>query len=55
MNELWVAFYSDWSGFAIFTDEVKCLRYAVDHSMRVHKMAEGKDCKEQVNNWDKSS
>lgn len=31
----WIAYHGDWSGFAIFDDELPCLRYAVDHHMAV--------------------
>lgn len=27
----WVAYYSDWSGIAMFGTEIDALRYAVEH------------------------
>lgn len=30
----WLAYYSDWSGFAVFDNELEALRYAVEHQMR---------------------
>lgn len=29
----WIAYYSDWSNFAIFAHEIEALRYAVEHRM----------------------
>lgn len=31
----WVAYYSDWSGVAVFPTEIEALRYAVSRSMLV--------------------
>lgn len=31
----WLAYYSDYSGFAVFATEIEALRYAVDRSMQV--------------------
>ena len=55
MTEIWMAYYSDWSEFAIFDDELKCHRFAVEHSMQVHRVTEGKGVREQVANWKRSS
>lgn len=30
---VWVAYHSDWSGFAIFATESEALRFALKHSM----------------------
>lgn len=30
---VWIAYHSDWSGFAVFATEVEALRYAVAHTM----------------------
>lgn len=30
---VWIAYYGDWSGFAVFDDELACLRHAVAHHM----------------------
>lgn len=35
---VWIAFYSDWSSFALFETEIEALRHAVDHSMRVKSL-----------------
>jgi hypothetical protein len=32
---VWVAYHSDWSGLAIFGDEIDALRHAVSNSMNV--------------------
>lgn len=37
----WLAYYSDSSAFAIFDSEIKALRYAVDHEMKVRALADG--------------
>ena len=29
----WFAYYSDWSGFVAFANELDCLRHAVENSM----------------------
>lgn len=31
----WIAYYSDWSGIAVFGTEIEALRHAVEHSMIV--------------------
>lgn len=30
---VWVAWYADFSGYALFDDELTALRHALDHSM----------------------
>lgn len=40
---VWVAYYSDRSGCAIFATEVECLRYAVRHTMEAHFVEWGCD------------
>lgn len=35
MNVVYLAYYDDWSGFALFATEVEALRHAVEHSMKV--------------------
>lgn len=47
-NGVWVAYYSDWSGFAVFTDELQAFRYAVAGTMQVAFVHFGKDIQEQV-------
>ena len=32
---IWIAYYLDWSDFALFETEVEALRHAVDRAMRV--------------------
>ena len=32
---IWMAYHTDWSGFALFATEIEALRYAVAHSMQV--------------------
>lgn len=32
---VWLAYYRDWSAFAIFETEIEALRYAVEHTMQV--------------------
>lgn len=44
----WIAYYADWSGFAIFDTEVECLRYAVEHHMEVAKVGYGVSVREAV-------
>ena len=41
MKVIWIAHHYDWSGFAIFTDELAAYRYAVAHSIDVDKTTEG--------------
>ena len=31
----WMAYYGDWSGFAVFAKEIDALRHAVEGSMNV--------------------
>lgn len=40
---VWVAYHSDWSGFAIFDDEMEALRHAVSNTMSVGLAKFGED------------
>jgi hypothetical protein len=44
----WIAYYDDWSGFALFAEEIEALRYAVDRCM-VAPVAFGVDLREGLN------
>jgi hypothetical protein len=46
--QLWVVYYHDWSGFAVFDNELLALRYAVENGMAVKQVAYGMDIREQV-------
>ena len=46
----WLAFYPDWSGFALFANEIECLRYAVSKTMQVALIPLGTDVQEAVRN-----
>lgn len=46
---IWVAFHHDYSEFAIFTDELACLRYAIEHSMEAAGIEIGRGVREQEN------
>jgi hypothetical protein len=35
LSGVWLAYYTDWSGLAVFATEIEALRYAVDHTMSV--------------------
>ena len=48
MIGVWVAYHSDWSGFALFDLELECLRYAVANSMAVAQVPFGKDVRQEV-------
>lgn len=39
----WVAYHSDWSGFALFDDEVAALRHAVSNSMSIGRAEWGQE------------
>lgn len=45
---VWLAYYSDWSGFRVFADEVDALRHAVAHSMQVAYLRYGQDPHEAI-------
>lgn len=49
LRGVWVAYYFDWSGLRIFRDELKCLRWAVSHSMEVMFCPFGQDPREVAN------
>lgn len=38
---VWVAYYSDWSGIAVFSTEIEALRYAVERGMQVKGLESG--------------
>lgn len=39
---VWLAYYSDWSGMAVFSEEIDALRHAVERSgMHVALLANG--------------
>lgn len=46
--ELWLAYYGDWSGMALFNNELDCLRYALAGSMQVARVKLGVDLRDQV-------
>jgi hypothetical protein len=41
MRGCWIAYHSDWSGFALFGKEVDALRYAVSNNMNVGRVGWG--------------
>jgi hypothetical protein len=43
-----VAYYPDWSGLAVFAEEIHALRYAVDHAMSCEFVPFGVDVRESV-------
>jgi hypothetical protein len=47
---IWVAYYTDWSGFAVFADddELGALRHAVERHMEVARIPFGVDVREAV-------
>lgn len=45
---VWVACHCDWSGFALFDTEIEALRYAVDHSMAVHRVPTHADVRRYI-------
>jgi hypothetical protein len=45
---VWLAFYRDWSGLAVFATEVEALRYAVGKGMAVAFAKFGEDLREAV-------
>lgn len=50
----WVAFYSDWSEFTIFEEEIDALRYAVEYGpMRVVRVPTRADVRKYVADKDK--
>lgn len=40
---VWLAYYQDWSGFAVFSTELLALRYAVEKTMAVTELPFGVD------------
>lgn len=36
--KVWIAYYSDWSGFALFDTEIDALRFAVGSQMQVQAL-----------------
>ena len=45
---IWLAYHSDWSGFAMFGVELDALRYAVDRNMLVQWVPTGVDVREHL-------
>lgn len=45
---VWLAYYRDWSGMAVFRTELDALRYAVEKGMAVTPLLFGVDLKEAV-------
>lgn len=45
----WLAYYTDWSGFVAFGDELACLRHAIEHSMAASWVPFGVDPRDHVN------
>jgi hypothetical protein len=43
---VWVAYYTDWSGFRVFASEIDALRHAVVNGMSVLFTEWGKDPRE---------
>ncbi len=39
----WIAYYPDWSGMALFCDELAALRYGVEHQMQVKFVRHGEE------------
>lgn len=46
--KVWLAYHDDWSGMAVFSSEITCLRYAQQNGMRVLQVAFGVDLREAV-------
>jgi hypothetical protein len=44
----WVAYFTDWSGFRIFDDELAALKFAVECGMKVRYVPWGKDPREEA-------
>lgn len=44
----WMAYYTDWSGIAVFNNEIDCLRHAVSNHMEVIELHAG-DVNDQIN------
>lgn len=44
----WFAYYSDFSGFAVFADELQCCRYALKLNCQVAKVPLGVDAREHI-------
>lgn len=45
---VWVVYYDDFSGFAVFSSEIAALRYAVSRTMQIAQVAFGEDVREQL-------
>ncbi len=48
MSGVWLAYYPDLSGVAVFDEEIDALRYAVEKGMDVMFCDFGKDLGEQI-------
>lgn len=46
--ELWLAYHSDHSDYAVFTSELEALRFAVDNSMLVQRIDPGESIRDQL-------
>ena len=42
-EEFWLAYYLDRSNFAVFSNELDCLRHAVEFSMLAKKIVAGEE------------
>lgn len=47
-NGCWLAYHGDFSGLAVFSEEVDALRYAVENSMKVSYVLWGEELREQT-------
>ena len=41
--DVWLAYYSDFSGLAVFKDEIEARRYAMDRNMYVKVISFGEE------------
>jgi hypothetical protein len=47
-RRVWIAYYSDWSGFVIYREELHALRAAVSRSMEVSSVPFGVDPRQHI-------
>lgn len=47
LPQIWFVYHSDFSGFAVFLNELEAYKYAVEHSMSVANIKTG-DVREQL-------
>lgn len=45
----WCAFHYDFSGIAVFDDELACYKYALANHMQVKPIRLGRDIRDQIN------